>query len=163
MVPYKDLFIALDKSDVRYLVAGGFAVNFHHINRATADLDVVVHLTEENIIAFDKVMTELGYRPRLPVTGKEFAKKENRDIWINEKNMVVFSYIHPKNFFELIDVFVEEPMPFESLYQNRLVVEAFGVTIPVVGIDDLITMKQNTGRDKDLFDANMLRKKKNEL
>lgn len=42
MVAYKDLFVALEKHKIEYLVAGGFAVNFHQVNRATADLDLIL-------------------------------------------------------------------------------------------------------------------------
>mgnify|MGYP001569947502 FL=1 len=37
-------------------------------------------------------------------------------------------------------------------------VEAFGVKISVVGLDDLIEMKLKAGRDKDLFDVEQLKK-----
>jgi len=160
MTIYKELFEALADQKIEYLVAGGFAVNFHGINRATADLDLIIHLHKDNILKFDATMLKLGYRPRLPVTGQEFAIKENRDKWIQEKNLVVFSYIHPENPFELIDIFAEEPKPYDELYKDRLEVQAFGVTIPVISIDDLIELEQQAGRDKDQLDIKMLKKKK---
>lgn len=161
MIPYKNLLLALADSGVEYLVAGGFAVNFHNVNRATADLDLIIHLVEDNIIEFDKIMQKLGYQPRLPVTGQQFAKKGNREKWIQEKNLVVFSYINPNNPFELIDIFAEEPLPYTELYKNRLDVNAFGITIPVVGLNDLIKLKQQAGRTKDLFDVKMLEEQRN--
>lgn len=159
MTPYQELFKALSNHQIEYLVAGGFAVNFHGINRATADLDLIIHLDEKNILEFDAMMTKLGYTPRLPVTGKEFAIKENREKWINEKNLVVFSYIHPNNPFELIDIFAEEPKPFAELYKYRLEVQAFGVKIQVVGLHDLLELKKQAGREKDLYDIKMLENK----
>ena len=161
MIPYRDLFIAFAKTKIRYLVAGGVAVNLHQINRATVDLDLILHLEKENVLAFTNLMEQMGYKPRVPVAGSDFADPQIRQKWIQEKNMKVFSFIHPKNHFELIDIFVEEPKPFAELEKNRLEVKAFGVTIPVVGIDDLIEMKQKAGRDTDLFDIQQLNRMKN--
>lgn len=162
MIPYRKLFEALFKNKIRYLVAGGVAVNLHQVNRATVDLDLIVHLESENAKHFVKVMLALGYKPKLPVNAEDFAKKEIRKKWIGEKNMMVFSFVHPKNPFEMIDVFVDEPRPFNELEKNKVEVKAFDVTIPVMGLDDLIAMKREAGRETDLFDVQQLEKiKKN--
>ena len=38
------IFETLDRAGVRYLIAGGVAVNIHGYQRMTADLDLVVQL-----------------------------------------------------------------------------------------------------------------------
>lgn len=159
MVPYQRLFEALAKEKVRYLVAGGFAVNFHQVQRATVDLDLILHLETENILTFVKIMNELGFSPRVPVKAEALANAENRKQWIEEKGMRVFSFVHNKNAFEVVDVFVEEPKPFGELFERRLNVKAFGNEIAVVGKADLIQMKREAGRDRDLFDISQLEKK----
>lgn len=156
MTPYKDIFKALNRAKVRYLVAGGVAVNLHGIERATADLDLIVHLEESNVIKFVKAMTDLGYTPKVPVKAEEFADKQKREGWIKYKNMIVFSFINLKEPLELIDVFVDEPLPFEELYGRRVDKPAFGTEIPIMGITDLITLKKRAGRPKDLFDLSYL-------
>ena len=70
MILYQKLFQELHKSGIRYMVAGGFAVNFHQVQRATMDLDLIVHLERSNILHFVDVMTKLGYVPRLAVKPK---------------------------------------------------------------------------------------------
>lgn len=161
MVPYKKILMALSEAGVEYLVAGGFAVNFHGLARSTFDLDLIVHLNEENVITFDKVMTGLGFCPKVPVTGRDFAKKENRDKWIVEKNMIVFSYVNPNNPMELVDVFINEPKPFAEMYVRRFESEVFGVVVPSVGLQDLLDMKLEAGRPKDKLDIHMIREKMN--
>ena len=121
-IPYQTLFIALAKNKINYLVAGGFAVNFHQVNRSTIDLDLILHLEKENVLAFDRIMSQLGYKPRLPVSGKDFANEETRKKWMKEKNMLVFSYIHSQNMLEVIDIFAEEPKPFSELDRNKTLV-----------------------------------------
>lgn len=163
MISYRKLFEALFKNKIRYLVAGGVAVNLHQVNRATVDLDLIVHLEPANAKQFVKVMLALGYKPKLPVKADDFTKKEIRKKWAEEKNMMVFSFVHPQNPFEMIDIFVEEPRPFDELEKNKMEVKAFDVTIPVLGLKDLIAMKKEAGRETDLFDVRQLEKIKKNL
>lgn len=64
MIPYKDLFIALMEGGVEYMVAGGFAVNFYQVQRATVDLDLIVLLEQNNIHKFIRIMQNPGCRCR---------------------------------------------------------------------------------------------------
>ena len=160
MVPYKDIFLALDKHKIRYLVAGGFAVNFHNVQRLTADLDLILHLEENNILEFAKMMTSLGFIPRVPVKAEEFADANKRQEWMDHKNMKVFSFINASNPMELVDIFIKEPKPFYEMVSRQLIVDAYGVKINVVGLDDLIAMKVTANREKDLFDIKLLQRMK---
>ena len=159
-VPYQTLFTELAQRGIRYLVAGGFAVNFHQVQRATMDLDLIVHLESSNLVKFVELVTELGFVPRVPVPARELADEAKRAVWLKDKHMKVFSFYHPKNSFEVLDIFIQEPRPFDDLDKNKILIQAFGVQVPVVGVDDLIEMKKEAGRDKDLFDISQLRKKK---
>ena len=49
MINFERLFSALNRSKVRYLVVGGIAVNLYGIERATADIDLVVDLEDRNL------------------------------------------------------------------------------------------------------------------
>ncbi|MBI4403942.1 MAG: hypothetical protein HY537_07270 [Deltaproteobacteria bacterium] len=158
MVPYRTVFEELDKRQIRYLVAGGFAVNFHQVQRATVDLDLIIEIEKDNILKFVALMKELGFVPRLPVEAADFADDTIRRRWISEKGMMVFTFIHQKNPFEVIDVFSEEPFPFDKLWERRLRVSAFGLELPVVGKADLIAMKKKANREKDRFDIEQLKK-----
>ncbi len=155
---YRDIFVALDREQINYLVAGGFAVNLHQVQRATVDLDLILDLNESNVLKFVGVATQLGFKPRVPVAAIDLANAEKRHEWIREKGMMVFSFHNPQNPFETIDIFVEEPKPFADLASRQLVVEAFGVKIKVLGRDDLIELKIKAGRDKDLYDVKQLQK-----
>lgn len=162
MTPYIQIFQALAKANAQYLVVGGVALNLHQVIRATVDLDLIVHLDPDNVRAFVGVMTALGFRPKAPVNPTDLAIAEKREEWIVEKGMIVFSFVNPSNPMEIIDVFVREPRPFQELYRRRYDVKAFNTTIPVIGIDDLIALKKEAGRPKDLYDIKMLKEKKAE-
>ena len=49
------------------------------------------------------------------------------------------------------------PVPFDAAYGRRIEKEIAGVRVPVASVEDLITMKTGTGRQKDASDIAALR------
>ena len=64
---YLDLFQALQKHEVRYVVVGGVAINLHGVERATMDADLVLAMDQANLQRFLKAASELALKPLLPV------------------------------------------------------------------------------------------------
>jgi predicted nucleotidyltransferase len=157
MATYIDIFKALEKHRVRYLVVGGVAVNLLGVSRSTADLDLFVCLDPENLMRFAKAVEEVEYRPKLPVKMLDFADAECRRRWREEKGMLVFSFWNPKDPLALVDVFVDEPMPFTEMDRRKVRMTAEGVTIPVASPEDLIVLKERCDRPKDRYDVDGLR------
>jgi len=149
---YGKVFKALNKAKVKYVVAGGVAVVLHGYMRSTADLDLIVFLEEKNLENFFNALKTIGYRPKVPVTKEQFKDKKQRDLWKKEKGMIVFSFIYKDPPFQLIDMFVEEPIAFEELYKKRKNIDAGSVKVPLIGIDHLLKLKRMAGRNKDLDD-----------
>lgn len=54
---------ALHVAQVRYLVAGGLAVNAHGYIRLTMDIDLVIALDDDNIRRAFHALADVGYRP----------------------------------------------------------------------------------------------------
>ena len=153
---YERVFRALHKHDVRYLVVGGVAVNLYGVLRMTADLDLMVHLTEgDNVTRFVAAMKELGYKPRAPVKPDDFADAQKRQEWIKDKGALVFTWVAPQSY-EQVDVFLHDPIAFEEAYQRKRVVPVADFSITVVSLEDLKKLKQDSGRDKDISDLNQL-------
>ncbi len=150
LVDLQRIFEAL--RDVRYLVVGGVAVVLHGHPRFTADLDLVVALDPDNVKAAVSALTTLGYRPRAPVRAEEFADPETRRRWIDEKGLAGFSFWNPAMPQTEVDVFVEEPFPFDEAYRRGIRVELGHTDVTVVGIEDLVAMKKRAARPKDLED-----------
>ena len=158
MIKFESLFSALNKGKVRYLVVGGIAVNLYGIERATADIDLVVDLEENNLQKFIKVMKEHNYKPKIPVKLDDFTEKEKRENWIKEKGMMVFSLFDPQNPFFLLDVFITEPFDFDEVFEARKEMKSGNVKIPVISIGHLVEMKEKTGRPQDVSDVFYLKK-----
>ena len=153
---FEPVLKALNDANVRFLVVGGVAVVLHGHLRTTADLDLVVELDSENLKrALDALETE-GFRPRAPVALRAFADPNTRRSWIESKNLQVFSLWHPELPGFEVDLFVEEPFDFGEAWQRRIEVQLAETIAPVVGLEDLLTLKRTAGRALDLEDAAML-------
>lgn len=148
--------MTLSKGRIRFLVAGGVAINLHGLDRATYDLDLIIFLERKNILKFAKIMKKLGYRPKIPVRPEDFADEKLRKSWIKEKNMIVFSYYHPKNHFDRIDIFVYHPRPFDKMLKASKLKYLLGNQIRVAGLKDMLLMKKKASRPKDQFDIRFL-------
>ncbi|MDH5355843.1 MAG: nucleotidyl transferase AbiEii/AbiGii toxin family protein [Gammaproteobacteria bacterium] len=153
----ESVFLALNHASVRYLVAGGVAVNIHGYQRMTSDLDLVINLDADNIKKTLAALEPLGYSPIIPVSANDFANAEKRNDWINNKNMQVLSlqsYQYPDT---TIDIFVTEPFDFKIEYNTSLSTNIFAdVAVRVVSIPTLIVMKTQAGRNRDLDDIEHL-------
>lgn len=158
------LFKALEEGNVRYMVAGGLAVAAHGYLRFTADIDIILEMSNKNLQAAIDIFKEFGYRPRAPVDIEEFADPEKREQWVREKGLTVFSLWSPEHIATEIDLFIEEPIAFEDAYKRRKFFKvAEGVEASFIGLDDLITLKKTAGRTQDLQDIEKLEAIREEL
>jgi hypothetical protein len=110
---------ALDTGGVRYLVAGGLAVNAHGYLRFTKDLDLVVQLVPDNVMRAFAALEGLGYRPAVPVTAGQFADTGTREGWIRDKGMKVLQFWSDAHRETPIDMFVSEPFDFDQDTSTR--------------------------------------------
>lgn len=124
--------------------------------RFTVDLDIIVDFEPENLRKLLKALEESGYKPRLPVKAAEFLNPDNRKMWVEEKNMIVFSFYNREAPQKLIDVLLEELIPFNELDRARKVFSAGETDIPVVSLQHLILLKKKAGRRQDLADIESL-------
>jgi hypothetical protein len=155
---FNRLFLTLNQKKIRYLVAGGIAVNLYGIERATADLDIVLKLDEKNLAAFVEAAKGLGLKPKIPVRIDDLVDPEKRKEWVSEKNMTVFSLFDSKNPFFLLDIFVEVPFDFNEVYKKRKTIKFEDTFITVVPIEELIRMKEKSDRPQDRTDIIYLKK-----
>ena len=155
---FKKLFSSLNKATIKYMVAGGIAVNLYGIERATADVDIALELEKGNLLKFINVAEKLGLRPKIPVKLGDFIDPEKRRSWRMDKGMLVFGLYDPKNPFFLIDIFTEIPFDFGAIYKQRKKVKFENIFIPVVPIRELIAMKEKSDRPQDRADVFYLKK-----
>lgn len=149
-----DSFIELaSKYQVRMIMVGGGAVNFHGYQRHSADVDFWIDTQEENFEKLLIVFRKMGHE----LTGfPSEVKKKNQNI------SVKFS---PQDLnLELITNF-STYIPFEEAYQRSEKVSIANKPFlkwNVLSYEDLIESKLRAKRAKDLLDVQQLREIKNE-
>lgn len=141
---FKDLLQILYACDVRYLVAGGYAVIHHSQPRYTKDIDIWLDPTPENSRKLMRAFAIFGI-PMHGVTQDDFAS--------------------PGTQFNLgvapceIDFLTTIPgLDFSSAWEHK--VDSFENDFPIhyLGKSDLIVAKQTAGRPQDLADLDELRR-----
>ncbi|SRR6056297_1088331 len=142
---YKSILQAFEKYQVRYLVVGGFATNFHGIIRSTLDMDIWIDKKDTNLECLYNSLIYLDYSEESCQQATE-AFKNNHIIKIS----------HEDNLVELLDDSITR-MDFDSAYDNRIEKKTDYFTFYVIGLEDLITMKSKTNRYRDLIDVKELK------
>ena len=115
-------------------------------------------MTRRGVTAHVEVLTQLGFVPRVPVAAMDLASADHRRAWIADRHMVAFSFFRPGRPLDEVDVLIDPPLTFAELVAGADLVEAEGLRLPIVGVRDLIRMKEHAGRAQDVADADALRR-----
>ncbi|MDN3512968.1 MAG: hypothetical protein NG747_01055 [Candidatus Brocadia sp.] len=155
---YFEILEGLYKSKVRYLIVGGLSVNLYGVPRVTQDIDIVIAMNRENVLKITSLLKELCYVPRLPVSPDDLANPDKVKDWIENKNLKAFSFYHKNENYKVVDIVLVHPLDFEKSFKNRTVKRAKDTDIYLASIDDIVKMKEFSGRPQDLSDIEMLNK-----
>ena len=150
---FLEFLSAMQRHQVRYMLIGGLAVNFHGVNRNTQDMDIWLAPTNENRYLFYNVLIDIGY------TEEEISDYRNEDFTtffkcsIGEMPYTIdcLTYVHPNiNYDEAEKTMIRYDI-------------GNGLILNVVDYDYLRKMKLLTHREKDWYDVARLDefKKKN--
>ena len=125
--------------------------------RSTADMDILVEMTDANLAKVVSILKKKGYRVKQPVDPMGIADSKKREDWIKHKHMKAFNF-YKKDEFKEVDIIIESPVSFEEAKDDMVRVRSGDITIPVISIDNLIKMKKGTGRSVDKLDMEELKK-----
>jgi len=150
---YLDLFRALDQENVRYVLIGGLALNIHGVERATMDIDLMLAMDAENLDSFCRVAGSLQMTPVLPVSMKDFADPATRQRWIDEKNMLAFAWRPLELSAPTVDILIHPKVAFTTIWERHVEKDLGDIRVRLAHIDDLIALKTETGRQRDMADV----------
>ncbi len=154
---YEELLRKFYDNKIDYILVGGLAVSMYKVPpRFTMDVDIILKFIPENIEKFLAVLEKLGYKPKVPVNPLDFADPKKREAWIKDKNMKVFCFYHPKREHEVVDVFIEHPIDYKEMVNEKKIIKLKGLEIPIPSKKHLIALKKIAGRDNDLIDIRNL-------
>lgn len=141
---FREFIELLNKHKVKYLVIGGYAVNFFGYPRYTKDIDFWIWLTKENIRKLLQAIKDFGFGS-LDLSIKDFS---------NPKNIIQLGY-EPYRIDLLVDV---TGLNFENCFKRKVEKILDKTKINFLNLDDLIDAKKKAGRLQDLADAEQLDK-----
>jgi len=162
MLDYLAIFKKFNEQGIRYIVVGGIAVNLYGIPRMTYDIDLLLYMDDGNIKKFLELLKKWGFKPKVPVAMMDFASKDKRKEWIQDKNMKAFNLVNPEWAISEIDIVLNSPVNYEQAHTRVNHIALHGVSVPVLSLDDLIKMKQEAGREQDKSDIRYLRSLKHD-
>jgi hypothetical protein len=135
---FKEMLDALSEAEAEFMVIGAHAVAVYATPRATGDLDIWVHNTRENAERVWNALMTFG-APLDELTRDDFVSDD-----------LVFQIgVAPSR----IDILTTiGGVDFVDAWPRRVGVSLWGLTVPVIGREDLVATKRATGREKDLAD-----------
>jgi len=134
----------LRKHDVRFVVIGGFAANYHGSPHLTFDLDITPERSDENLARLWSALTELGAKVRArgvePLPFRHDARSLGAvDVW---------NLITP--FGDLDISFVPAGTSgYADLHRDALQADALGVRVELASLADVVRSKEAADRPKD--------------
>ncbi len=144
---FKELLNIFNENRIKYLVIGGYAVSEYAEPRYTKDLDIWVEASEENGQRIYAALKEFN-APLFDLKPSDFSQEGS--------------------FYQMgrppvrVDILMSiAGMNFAKAWENRQIVDFFGVEANFISLDDLIKSKKLAGRPQDLTDVeNLLSAKK---
>ncbi len=156
MIIYEEIFNEFQTQKVKYVIVGGLAVNLLGSLRSTADLDLLVELSNKNLAKIVAILKKRGYRVKQPVDPMGIADKKIREDWIKNKHMKAFNFYKGERFWDEVDIIIDSPVTYAAARKNAILVSVGHLKLPVISIDDLIKMKRRANRDVDRLDIKQL-------
>jgi len=155
---YLEALASLNAYEVEYLLIGGIAVGLHGYSRYTQDLDLWVNSSSNNLDCLKSAIIAIGYDEQ--TVEKMFAERpldHPQPIKLYDDN----------DFFrvDLMTTTYQEKVSWQDCKSRSVMYPISNdIIIPLISIDDLIILKENTkrydGSLKDLVDAEELKKVK---
>ena len=139
---FKEFLKLLNVHEVRYLLIGGYAVNYHGYVRATVDMDIFVKPDKRNAERLVTALIEFGFD----------VEELSSGLFLNPDNVIRMGV--PPLRIEIMSSITG--VDFEECYENRIVDQSDNVTIHLISLDKLKKNKHAAGLLKDRNDLEHL-------
>jgi hypothetical protein len=154
---YLELFRSLHEHNVRYLLCGGLAMNLHGVPRMTMDIDLVLALDDTNVDAFIACANELDLKPQAPVPLDSLKDAAQRRSWVEHKHLIAFGLSGTPGT-PTVDVLLKHSLDVDAALGRAVIRDVDGIPVPLASVDDMVALKQNTGRRQDEDDIEHLQR-----
>ena len=140
----------LREHGVTHAIVGGYAVALHGAVRGTMDVDIAIRWNLKNLQAAEAALLSLGLVSLHPITANDVF--HFRDEYIQNRNLIAWNFYHPDNPARQVDIIINYDL---TAHKTRTISTTAG-DLNSLALDDLIAMKQESGREQDLADITSL-------
>lgn len=141
---YKKFYETLDNHEVEYLCVDGFAVTLWGYTRGTNYFDLWVNPEPTNIEKLLAAIQEFGF-PIDSMKGIQFDEHSHPIRLIEDENRI-----------EILHTVWYKPLTFDMAFSRKRILGPENFRLPVIYLDDLIDVKNNSTRQKDKEDVKFL-------
>ncbi len=136
---FRDILSLFNAEGVEYLVVGGYALAAHGLPRATGDIDLWVRPTIDNADRVYRSLTAFG------APADNFSRED-----FQSEDLILQIGLPPGR----IDVITSiEGVYFQDAWNERISVQLDGISIQVIGKNELLRNKRAVGRPQDIADV----------
>lgn len=140
---FADLLAEFERTNIRVLVIGGYAVGVHGRPRATRDLDLLLEPLTNDVRERACAALDAFGVPAQVVEALRHAGS-SQIVWFGAPPLRV-------------DLFLRiEELDFEQAWQRRFDVQSGGIVVHVLGLQDLLDIKRVAARPQDIADIRAL-------
>lgn len=157
MILYGEILREFQKQKVKYVLVGGIAFNLLGGSRNTLDLDILVEMTDKNLLKVVNILKKSGYSVKQSVDPIGIADSKTRQDWIKNKHMKAFNFYKGDKTYEEVDIIIDSPVDFKEADKDALKINLQGLNLIVISPKKFIKMKKFSGRAKDLRDIEDLK------
>ena len=161
MGPHTKILKELVAGGVDFILGGGVACVLHGVERITMNVDVAIHMDSANWGRLIGVMNKMGLLPRAPVRPETLIDPKVRQAMVEEKQALVFTFVHPDEPSLQLDVFLRPELSYESLKTHADWMELTDIRLKILSPSKLLELKKGIrpARPKDLLDIAVLETK----
>lgn len=141
----------LSESGVEFIIVGGVAATLHGVGGSTYDLDIAAPFTRDNMARLLAALAPHHPRHRI-MPGKPPIHEREAEL-ASLKNLYVECDLG------VLDIIGELPPVggYREVAESAVEISVLGIRYRVIGIDELIRIKDQLGRGKDQETARELR------
>jgi predicted nucleotidyltransferase len=137
---FSEFLRLLNSSGAKYLLIGGYAVNYYGYSRSTGDMDIWVSRNTDNAVRVVDALRKFGFQQARPGI-------------LSLPDQILRMGMPPLRLEILTSI---SGVEFDECYARREIVDVDGCEVPVIHLVDLVRNKRASGRAKDLADLEEL-------
>jgi hypothetical protein len=143
---HKILLEKLISAGVKFIIVGGYAINYHGYNRTTGDLDIWIKPGNDNRDILLVVLKELGFREESlqNLRQADFEQPFAFHFWDEPYKVDIMTKI--------------SGVSFDEADTKKIIMNYEGLSIPFLDFNHLVLSKMTTNRLRDQADVEELQK-----